>query len=252
MISLSRLIKASPMRTSSEKKIIGIKKITYEREFECENVHRERDIRALEEARREANKILREAEEAARAIKEQIKREKELWEKEKQKLIEEARKAGFAEGFEDGRAQGSQEWEEQLRLAKETVECSKRDYQEKLESAEKTILALGIKVAEKILSEKLAGDPEQFLPLVMAALKEAKEYKEISLHINPEHYQAVVDRKDQLLQLFPQEVEMYIYPDERLASGSCIIESPHGRIDASVDRQLEEIRKALFSLLESE
>lgn len=252
MISLSRLIKASPGRTSCEKKIIAIKKISYERERQKETDSGDLNIRSPEGAEKEADKILRKAEEIARRIREQIKKEKELWEKEKNRLTEEARKAGFAEGFAEGQAKGYQEWEEQLALAKQTVKCSRRDYYEKLESAEKTILALGIKVAEKILSEKLDGEPEQFLPLVKAALKEAKEYKEISLHINPVHYQTVLDRKEQLLQLFPREIEFYVYPDEKLSPGSCIIESPHGRIDASVDRQLEEIRRTLFSLLESE
>ena len=41
-----------------------------------------------------------------------------------------------------------------------------------------------------------------------------------------------------------------IYPDPDLLQGSCLIESTYGRIDASIDIQLMEIKKALTQCLE--
>ena len=49
-----------------------------------------------------------------------------------------------------------------------------------------------------------------------------------------------------------KDIDFYIYPDDELEETSCIIESENGRIDASVDSQLEEIKIKLFEMLESE
>lgn len=55
-----------------------------------------------------------------------------------------------------------------------------------------------------------------------------------------------------MIALFPKELDFYIYPDEELSEMDCIIESANGRIDASIDSQLEEIKNKLIELLESE
>lgn len=249
---MSKLIKSCSERSKESKKIISIKKIQPEQYPGTKKNNPDRERQMIENQKAEADKIIFEAKQAAQRLKEQIEKEKAMLDEEKNRLFNEAREAGFAEGMRQGREKGYQETADQLQLARNTVECSKRDYRAKLESSEETILALGIKVAEKILAQKLDGDPEQFLPLVKQVLKEAKEYKEIGLHVNPVHYEAVLLHKEELLRLFPREIEFYIYPDENLSAGSCIIESPHGRIDASIDRQLEEIKRSLFSLLGSE
>jgi len=137
-------------------------------------------------------------------------------------------------------------------LAKQTVTSSKSDYQRTIEQSEPTILEIGLKVAERILGEHLDGTSEHFISIVKRALKEAREYREVQLHVNPLHYEFLLSQKEDLLKIFPKETEVYIYPDGELSQNSCIIESANGRIDASVDQQLLEIKAKLFELLESE
>jgi flagellar assembly protein FliH len=69
--------------------------------------------------------------------------------------------------------------------------------------------------------------------------------------VNPSRYSFLLSRKDELIALFPREVDFYIYPDEDLLEEACLIESANGRIDASVDSQLDEIKNKLIDLLES-
>jgi flagellar assembly protein FliH len=52
--------------------------------------------------------------------------------------------------------------------------------------------------------------------------------------------------------IFPKDTELYIFPDDELEESSCIIESENGRMDASVDSQLQEIKVKLTELLEGE
>ena len=52
------------------------------------------------------------------------------------------------------------------------------------------------------------------------------------------------------MSLFPRETEFYIYPDDELENDGCVIESSNGRLEASVDEQLEQIRIKLLEILE--
>lgn len=257
MISLSRLIKSQLSNTaSSDKKVISIKvldttvhsdenKPTFSRtEAQCAQI--------LGQAKLEAEKLIAKAHEEARHIRDQVKNEQQAWDEEREVLSEDARAIGYERGIAEGHQRGYEEYSELIQSAQDIVEASKHDYDKHIESSEKLILELGIKVAGKILGKKLTDDEEEFLSLVKRALKNARDYKNIQLHIHPIHYQFLLGHKEELTTIFPKEIDFYIFPDDELAEDSCIIESENGRIDASVDSQLEEIKKKLFEMLESE
>lgn len=258
MILLSRVIKSNHWSNVDQqvKKVISIKHF---REVKQEpenstldfNFIEERN-RIIEQAKIEANAIISEARTQAASIKVQLDQEKSAWEIELENLKEKAKQVGHEEGLAEGRNQGYQEMREVLEGAKQIVVDSKIDYRNKIESSDQTILDLGLKVAQKILGEHINGQPENFMAIVKRALKEAREYREVSLHVNPIHYGFMLSQKEDLLNIFPKETELYIYPDADLSESSCIIESANGCMDASVDQQLGEIRHKLFELLESE
>jgi len=257
MISLSRLIKSHfTVPADAEKKVISIRMMeTTAPDEETKPVftHTEAErTQILREAELEAEKILAQALEEARLIKEQVIHEQQIWEHEKESLAEDARAIGYERGREEGNTQGYDECRQLIQTAHEVVEASRQDYYSHIESAEKVILDLGMKVAGKILGKKISENEEEFIYLVKRALKNARDYKDIQLHIHPNHYQYLLGQKEELIALFPKEVDFYIFPDDELAEDSCIIESENGRIDACVDSQLEEIKQKLFEMLESE
>jgi flagellar assembly protein FliH len=257
MISLSRLIK-SHVRTPGEigKKVISIKVMETDSN---ESDHQpaftrteEERVQILMRAQQEAEMILSNAKSEARLIHDQVNKERQAWEKEREALAEDAKAVGYERGLEEGQKSGYEEYRQLIQLACDTVEASKLDYYNHIESSEKVILDLGIIVAGKIIGKKISGNKEDFLSLVKRALKNARDYKDIQLHIHPNYYQFMLAQKEELVAIFPKEIDFYIFPDDELSEESCIIESENGRIDASVDSQLEEIKKKLFEMLESE
>jgi flagellar assembly protein FliH len=257
MISLSRLIKSRYSNPApSEKKVISIKIMDNAIDSEDSKpafslTEVERD-RILAQARLEAEQIVTRANEEARIIREQINNEQLSWEQEKAVLSEDAKAVGYERGLQEGHQQGYQEYNELIQSAHEVIEASKQDYHNHIESSERVILELGLKVAGKILGKKLSDTEEEYMSLVKRALKNARDYKDIQLHVHPSHYHFLLANKEELIAIFPKEIDFYIYPDDELAEDSCIIESDNGRIDASVDSQLEEIKQKLFEMLESE
>lgn len=255
MILLSRLIKSQwATQNSEDKKVISIRVLeTLTRNLDEDDVEVEVNPKELlEQARSEADSIVQDARLQADNMRNDLEQERLYWEQRKIEIAEAAKSEGFKQGLEEGRQQGYTECLDLINFSKTVVDSSKQDYLNKIESAEKTILHLGIKVAEKIIGLKLEEDEETFLAVVKRALKEAREYREIRLHVSPKHYDLLLSQKEELLAIFPLETDLYIYPDDEIQENGCIIESANGRIDASIDSQLQELKQKLLELLESE
>lgn len=253
MTLLSRIIKSHLTDTHDKnKKLIQIKKIINEHNESTlmeDQVTLSRDL-AVIEATKEAEAIIAEAQKQADQIQLKIQEEVERWNTEKQILMEDARQDGYLTGKEQGLMDAQIEYKQLLDLAKETVLNAKKEYLTIVENSEFTILSLGIKAAEKIMNQHLNENKEDYLFIVKKAIKEAREYKNIELHIHPIHYSFVLSHKKELISLFPRETEFYIYPNDELDENGCVIESSNGRLVASVDEQLEQIRIKLLEILE--
>ncbi|WP_034669548.1 flagellar assembly protein FliH [Bacillus methanolicus] len=256
MISLSRLIKSYWANQAKEgNKVISIKvlrQVGFDNEKQAMISSDSERNSLLEQAYKDAEQIVSQANDHAKMIRRQIENERHAWEQEKEVLTEQAKHEGYQAGFDEGRQKGFQEYKESIELARKVIDSAKKDYRLILESSDKAILDLALKVSEKILGKTIDGNEEEFLHLVKRALKEAREYREIELHVHPIHYGFLLSQKEELLSIFPRETNFYIYPNEDLSKTSCIIESANGRIDASIDSQLEQVKKKLFELLESE
>lgn len=256
MILLSRIFKfyETPPNQQIEKKVITLKTIfdKTDKPTESDRSMNQQISQVLSTAELQAEQIISAAQREAEHIQQQVLAEKGAWESEKLLLTEQAQEAGFLKGLEEGRSQGYEEVHQSIIQAQQVIDAAKQDYFAKIEAAEGTILRLGMKVAEKIIGSEIESNQEAFLSVVKTVLKEVRDECEVQVHVHPSNYQFILAQKEELLMVFPTETMLYIYPNEELAETSCVIESNNGRIDASIDSQLAELKQKLFELLESE
>jgi flagellar assembly protein FliH len=255
MISLSKIIKAPFTRNAgNDKKVIEIKDyFTVPKQVPETNSNLQTQLQTqtiLENAKVEAETLKREAQLYYETVQRQILQEKENWEDEKQQLVEMARKEGYEIGLQQGRQDGLAQYHQLIEQARQIVESANNEYYRQIEAANETILLIGLKVAEKILDAHLSENNKHFISLVKRAIREAREHSEVKIYVHPIYYDAVISQKDELKEIFNQEVDLFIYPDAQLPEHGCIIESPFGRIDASVDIQLQQIKEKLRERLE--
>ncbi|WP_409294379.1 flagellar assembly protein FliH [Peribacillus sp. SCS-26] len=253
---MSRIIKSAHSYKEPVNKTISIRKLEsflISSEEASEMFSPAPDMDHVLEAEKRAEEIISYANAEADKIRSHAESEKQRWEDE---LLpawkEQAWQEGFLEGRQAGQDEIAGEMAEQLQTARDTVDKARLDYKAHIESSESAILSLSIKVAEKIIGIKLSESAEHFLPLVKRAVKEAREFKEVQLHIHPSRYGFLLAEKESLSSLFPRETDFYIYPNDDIDEQGCVIESSHGRIDAGVDSQLLEIKEKLLKLLEGE
>ena len=260
MISLSRLFKSNgSISSDNDKKIISI--ISFDTQFgdseeELEQVDIQEEKINYEQlvidAQNQANNLLEDAKKQVEHFYLEMEQNKELFEQEKQIALEAAQEQGFQLGLDQGKESGLAQYTDEINKAKEVIDLAKKDYNQIIQSSDRQILEIGLKVAQKIIGYQLDESNEAYLSIVKRVLKETREYDEVQLHVHPNMYGFILSAKEELMTIFPKEVSFYIFPNEDLNETDVFIEYAGGRIDAGIDSQLAEIKYKLMELLDGE
>ena len=251
MISLSRIYKQIPIKTDDEK-IISLQQIYREQSPEeidyLSSIHGEKE-KIIIEAKNEAKKIIESANEEYKNMCMQIEQMRQEFEAEQQKIREQAEFSGYQEGLSKGKESGYLEYIGQIEEANKITEQSKIVYQQEIDESEKTILLIGLHVAERILATELADNVERFIPIVKRSMKEMREFKEVQIHVHPNQYNTLINHKDEIDAILHNGTKGFIYIDEDVEEYTCVIESEKGKIYATISTQLTEMKTRLLELL---
>ena len=81
--------------------------------------------------------------------------------------------------------------------------------------------------------------------VVRNALSVVRKQQQVTVRVHPNQVKSVQENLNRIMAPYPNIKFMDVVPDLRLATGDCILESEIGMVEASVESQLEIIRKAL-------
>ena len=174
----------------------------------------------------EATRILEEAEAKARQVLDSAR---------------EAHAESVRKGYEEGYARGAEEWAAAIEAARDSVSKA-------IERSQREVARLALRVAEKILRQKLETTPEALIPVVDEALRslQAQPRSRVVLRVHPDDRSVLEERKARWLARFPGLESLKVVADEELPRGSCRIESDFGMVDASIGTQLRVIERHLL------
>lgn len=154
-------------------------------------------------------------------------------------IAAEAKAAYAAErerGYADGRAEAAMEAaEQQLETLSRTIAWFE---QVELEMVEVVIAAL-----QKILGEMDPG--ELVRRVVHQALRTMRNQRQVTLRVAPEVVDAVQLHLREIMADYPGISFVEVTADSRLRAGGCILESELGVVEATVEVQLDALRRAL-------
>jgi flagellar assembly protein FliH len=208
----------------------------------------------LKDAKQTAQNILKQAQEEAAAVRAAAEGEIEGWwasrRAEDERVAEEARQAGYEEGFRQGAEQAEQDirrrWEERLRDAEDLVRQAYAAKERVISEAEAFVVELSCDIASKLVASRLEQEPELAVRLFAQALSRRKEQGTITLCVAPDQFEFVQAAKDELMLSLDSQAELQIVPDASVGPGGCIVRSAFGSIDARIDTQLSVIRAELL------
>lgn len=180
--------------------------------------------RAVVEARAEARRIVAEAESEAASLREQAAEE-----------ARELRETAYREGQEAAL----------LELHQLLVEAHER-YDTALADAERDLLRLSIKLAEKIIGHELRSEPSTLADIVSTALRQARQHETLTVRVCPAELAHIQSQRERLDPTGRTRF-LDLVPDPRVGRGGCIIEGESGTVDAQLDTQLRVLERALLA-----
>ena len=159
-----------------------------------------------------------------------------------QEEAENIKKSAFEEGYRNGLAKAEADITEFKNHLKEFMGAPK----EVFEYISPDILEMSVTIAKKIIKKELKSDPQVLMDIILEVLKNVcKNEPKVTIKVNP---QAVAFLKDALPTVtyeYGIESKINILADPSVEEGGCVFQTNNGIVDASVDTQLEIIKKAL-------
>ena len=108
------------------------------------------------------------------------------------------------------------------------------------------ILEISVDIARKIIKKEVTSDPQVVMNTILDILKTvSKTEPKILIKVHPSEVQFVKDSMPNAIYELGVEAKISVVADENLQQGGCIFETSNGIVDASIDAQVEIIKKAL-------
>lgn len=149
-------------------------------------------------------------------------------------VCEAARREAYAAGLEEGRRELEQE-ARRLRELAESLGTALDSLDFRLADE---VLNLALDVARQVIAGELAARPERILDVVRLALRQmAESTREARLLLNPEDAGLVRPILNELL----DKSRLKIVEDARIVRGGCLIETPQGDLDATLQTRWRQV-----------
>ncbi|WP_372994092.1 FliH/SctL family protein [Lutispora sp.] len=201
--------------------------------------------RIIKEAREMYASILKEAnEEANRIIKEKYDEMEEL----KKKELEEAYKKGFNKGYEEAKAKTKDIIKEAQSIKKSLDDRKESIYRE----AEEEIVELILNSVKKIIGNEIQQNKDIIISQIKIALEKCTYRDKVAIKVSSEDYPNVLVKKHIIESLVEGISELEIIEDKFLKKGDCIVDTPSGEVNSSIELQLEQLQKAFYFALRNE
>lgn len=195
------------------------------------------DQALLEDARRNAEALVRQAHLDARKMLDESKIH-----------CHNALQQAEREGFEAGRQQGYQASQAELGnlilQVRQMLIDTVYGREKVLLSAEGEIARLALQVAERVTATAVTTNPEVIKSQVAAALERIKDRETIIVRVNPQDLDVVRSRRDIFLKLLEGPKTFEIQGDPKVDRGGVMIETNLGNVDARITTQMQALVNA--------
>jgi len=214
------------------------KEIVLREQFETEE-QSEDSFRTKEQVEPELETLKEKARLEAEEIVEQAKADRD-------KIATEAQETGFQQGYNEGLTVGKKEADKLRLQAQEVLDQARGLLKETVAETEPKIIDLAVEITTKLIQVQLELSPQQIKIIAQEALQKVKGGKNYLIHANPKDAEVLRSNKELLLQELPGNVTLRIIVDQHITPGGCLVDTEQGQIEATIDGQLDRVKKALL------
>ncbi len=148
--------------------------------------------------------------------------------------------------FEEGYAKGLENAQNDIAVFKENLKVFMGSTKEVFEYIAPDILEISVYIAKKIIQKELETNPQVILDIIIDVLrKSCKNEPKVTVKVNPQLVPFLKDSIPNVTYEYGIETKINVLADQSLEADNCILQTNNGIIDASIDTQMEIIKKAL-------
>lgn len=170
------------------------------------------------------------------------------------RIREAARHEGFERGFAEGRDAAAREAREraaaECRGIPDVLGAAARAVAESrtalVAEAERDLVALAVRIAEKLVKAELAAGRPVAAANLRRALELAVRRRDVRVRLNPADLAAVETYLPELRRRLADLGEVALEADAAVARGGAVVVTPEGTVDADLRTQIEEIERGLL------
>lgn len=157
-----------------------------------------------------------------------------------QEEAENIKKSAFEEGYNNGLNKANEDLEKFRANITNFMGATK----EVFEYVAPDILELSIEIAKKIIKKELTSDPQVLIETIIDVLKTvSKNEPKINIRVSPQYAQFIKDSLPTVAYQYGIDAKINIIADPSLEGGGCVFQTNNGIVDASIDTQIEIIKK---------
>jgi len=156
--------------------------------------------------------------------------------------------------FNEGKAAGLRQAEDQFGAAANALAAALEDINQLRESilakSSPDMLKLVMAIAEQVIHCEVACNEDVILNTLKNSLQAAIKSDEFFVKIHPDDFAMVSENKQKFIAAISGLQNIHFEADPAITRGGCLVESTLGKVDATIDAQLEEIRQHLLNSIE--
>lgn len=151
--------------------------------------------------------------------------------------------------YDEGRKAGIAETEEHLGQVTQALAAASSEInglkEKMLQRSSDDMLRLVLAIAQRVVQAELSIGNDVVARTVQQAIQMAVSAEEFHIMVNPDDLQAVQEHKPLFIASLSGLSNIEFVPDPAITRGGCVLESPFGRVDATIEAQMEAISTCL-------
>ena len=148
---------------------------------------------------------------------------------------EKQRQNAYDTGYQEGLAQTT-----------ELLVKARLEQEQFLKNANRDLMDLAFKIAEKIIGKQLEIEPDTIISIVKQAMQTVRQSKQLTIRVHPADAKILKENEEELQETLGRQRILDVMEDKKVQQGGCIIESEIGTVEAQLHTQLERLKKILL------
>jgi flagellar assembly protein FliH len=172
-------------------------------------------------------------------------------EAEADRLRDNARAIGLAEGLAIGKQEAVAQFTPSIGAALEALSAVRALEAEASERVERHAVELALQIAERVVAGTIAVSPERLLDVVRGALRTLVERERVTLLVHPEDLDLMRAAMAEVTGPLGGIEHIEVQEERRVGRGGAIVRTALGEVDASIEAKLARVRSVVEQELAS-